>query len=100
MSLSPRIKLLKHLLLHQDIDLISSEGVDVAEEAHILELNSLVGVSMDHLAILKSLTCVLNAIFQLLAFGLLIFIDVIVSCLFLIVLFDDVDTMKPLDASL
>ena len=100
MSFSPRIQLLKHLLLYQDIDLVSPESVDVFEEAHILELNSLVGISMDHLAILESLTCVLNAVLQLLALDLLIRMDIIVTCLFLIVLFDDVDTMKPLDASL
>ena len=63
MSLSPRIQLLKHLLLHQDVDLVSPESVDVAEKAHILDLNSLVGVSMDHLAVLESLTSVLNAVF-------------------------------------
>ena len=63
MSLSPRIQLLKHLLLHQDIDLVSSKSVDVAEKAHVLDLNSLVGVSMDHLAVLESLTSVLNAVF-------------------------------------
>ena len=55
---------------------------------------------MDHLAILKSLTCVLNAVFKLLSLDLLIKIDIIVTCLFLIELFDDVDSMKPLDASL
>ena len=55
---------------------------------------------MDHLASLESSTCVLDAIFHLLALDLLLCMDIVFSCFVQIGITHDVDTVESLDASL
>ena len=56
----PLVQLHVQLLLQQDVDLILTECVDVAEKDDVLALDALVGVSVDLLALLERLSHMLN----------------------------------------
>ena len=61
-SFSPMVKLLEHLFLLSNVDVILAESVDITEKGHILTLDTLVCVSVDLLALAKRRSHMLNVL--------------------------------------
>ena len=96
----PLVQLHVQLFLQQDVDLILTKCVDVAEKDDVLALDALVGVSVDLLALLERLSHVLNIPLHRLTHSSLVFVQISLTNLVIFGLLEHVYAMQALNTSL
>ena len=99
-SLGPMVKLLVHLFLLSNVDVVLAESVDVAEKEHILALDALVGVSVDLLALAERRPHMLDVLLHRLPHIRLLLVQISLANLVRVGLFEHVDAMQALDSLL
>ena len=99
-SFGPMVKLLVHLLLLSNVDVVLAECVDIAEQDHILALDALVGIGVDLLALAKRRPHMLDVLLHGLSHVGLLFVQISLANLVRVGLLEHVDAMQALDSLL
>ena len=99
-SLGPLIELDIDLFLEENIDFFFTKAIEVSQERHIMQLDALIGLCMDLLALLQVFSHVLNVLLHRLSHLGLLLIQISLSSLILVGLGEHIDPMQPLDSLL
>ena len=92
-SFGPMVKLLEHLFLLTNVDVVLAERIDVTEKDHILALDALVGIGMDLLALAKRRPHMLDVLLHGLPHVGLLFVQISLANLVRVGLLEHVDAM-------
>ena len=99
-SFGPMEKLLEHLFLLTNVDVVLAERIDVTEKDHILALDALVGIGMNLLALAKRRPHMLDVLLHGLPHACLLLVQICLANLVRVGLLEHVDAMQTLDSLL